>query len=133
MDIVERGEILYKKCYVSDDLDDMEQCIVILLVTEPGIRSKYQRDKTRYSNSVFYLNKNMDRKCRVRAAKVVAIQSLVTKAFLERAYSYGGGYKFEYRLDEVVVPRDGFDEGDFACGGGIHGFRDRESAEAYEL
>ena len=135
MDIVERGEILYKKCYIDDDVNNLDECIVILLVTEPGVCGKYHCNPANEPDtpSVFYTNENLDKKCRVREARVVAIQDLKTKEFLDKAFSYGGGYRFIYNVGATVKPFYGFEEGDFACGGGIHGFRDRESAEAYEL
>lgn len=110
------GTILWKLCWSQN----WERVIVKLEVTEPGICADYAWPDTNRSN-----------KCRVREAKVLEMKLQYDDTDVLIAYS-DYNYKFTYKVGEIVIP-NGFDEGNFACGRGIHGFENREEAEEYML
>jgi hypothetical protein len=124
MRIIEIGTRLWKKCYATG-VDDpgYGHCIVELEVTEPGVCGKYETSVMRGYNDTD--------KCRVRAARVLSITS-ENGVELTKAYSSNDIY-FEYEVGAEVRPIKPFDEGDWACGSGIHGFETIEQAEEYNL
>lgn len=78
---------------------------------------------------------NHQMKGRVRAARVLSITSHDGKP-LERALSAHVLEKddfFDYKVGDLVQPREPFEEGHWACGSGIHCFTSREQAVRYEF
>lgn len=118
------GTILWKLCWSQDG----ERVIVKLEVTKPGICADYDTVVDYYS----YARNNRHNKCRVREAKVLEMKLQYDDTDVSIAHSdYSFG--FTYEVGETVAPDNGFDEGNYACGSGIHGFEDREKAEQYML
>ena len=135
------GDILWKKAIVgyyavSCDCSPgcLSQCsvpecaIIKLRVTKPGFCAQYDYEISRL---------NVDMKCRVREAKVLSIESMKTGQLVREAFSVYNN-EFKYRVGSIVYPtvdgvRVAFDEANFACAPGIHGFTTREQAEKYPL
>ncbi len=145
---------VYKKC-ISEDYKSF---VLVELEVEEGsfIQSQYQYENVEHEKDLrkhydeyvklrnrdfpnekvytleeyvekypWYKNKNKDQKCRGRKAKVVKI--------------HGGGscaysiydQEFKYTVGAILEPKDAFEEGDFACGSGIHFFLDKQNAIKY--
>ena len=115
------GTILWKKAYVTGpDSYDVSTCIVELEVLEPGIEADHDHG---------CYDVNLLKKCRVRAALIKSIVNNDGEP-LEEAWSLYDR-RFRYAVGETVRPRDTFLEVNQACGSGIHGFEDRQTAEYY--
>ena len=70
-------------------------------------------------------NDNTEKKCRAEKAKVLKIHGGFAKV------SSLHDKTFEYAEGDELRPRDPYDPGAWACGSGIHFFRDKESAIHY--
>ena len=70
-------------------------------------------------------NKNIEQKCRASKAKVLKIHGGFDKvcSLHDKDFTYGPG--------DMLTPKFSYDEGQFACGSGIHFFKDKEHAIAY--
>ena len=70
-------------------------------------------------------NENVEKKCRANKAKVLKIHGGFDKvsSLHDKEFTYGVG--------DMLEPRLSYDEGDFACGSGIHFFQDKDTAIKY--
>jgi hypothetical protein len=70
-------------------------------------------------------NKNTEQKCRCDKAKVLKIHGGVESVFSFHDKT------FQYKVGDWLAPRGPFDLSDYACGSGIHFFKDRDAAIKY--
>lgn len=122
MRIIEIGTKLWKKAWKNDCVG---YAIVELEVVEPGICADWESwEGVGYS-------RNDERKCRVRAAKVLSISTYEGYP-LDSARSDYDSF-FIYMVGDIVTPDKPWDDRNRACGSGIHGFETRAQAVDYYL
>ena len=125
----------YKKAVVrpeDDKLPDQYALVELEIPEDARWQCPAQEQHPSSWHVVFYTslygavkNDNTEKKCRADKAKVLKIHGGFAKV------SSLHDKTFEYAEGDELTPSQPYDEGAWACGSGIHFFKDKESAIHY--